>query len=191
MTSPPTDTTPAVRARAAAEALGPEALARWCAAVLSGAADPLQDSDPDPRWLAARAWTSWGDPSTWPDRGLDYWFRVWAARTLLHEWHPVGESAVRSGLADPHWRVREMCAKVVARQGLAAAADACARLADGDASVRVRIAALRGLATAGEHEHGAAVMRCLDDADRSVVAAAERTRTAMEARLDRRLGEEH
>jgi len=183
------DATPAARARAAAEALGTETLANWCAELITGAADPIADPDPDPRWLAGRAWTAWGDPVTWPERGLDHWFRVWAARTLLHEWHPLAEFAVRSGLADRHWRVREMCAKVVARQGLATAADACAQLAGDDAVTRVRIAALRALATAGEYEHGSVVLGCLDDEDRSVVAAAERSRSAMEARLDRSLAE--
>ncbi len=44
-----------------------------------------------------------------------YWFRVWAARGLLWAWDDAGTDAIRHGLADPAWRVREMAAKVVAR----------------------------------------------------------------------------
>lgn len=139
---------PAVRARAAADALGAEEFARWCGEVLTGVIgldELVATSEPDPRWLAADAWDSWGPPHTWPERGLAYWLRVWAARSLLHQWHPVAESAVRQGLDDDHWRVREMCAKVATRHALGSCADACAMLATDDDNARVRVAALRAV----------------------------------------------
>ncbi|MGP5086889.1 HEAT repeat domain-containing protein [Brachybacterium tyrofermentans] len=184
--------TPVDRARAAADALGTEELASWCADVLSGQCDLLgagglsAPASPDRRWLGVDAVGPWGDPATWPDRGFGYWPRVWAARTLLHQWHPLAASAVRQGLSDPAWRVREMCAKVAARHEASIAADDCARLATRDSTPRVRMAALRVLAVVGESEHVPAVLAALDDEDRAVVDRAERALTTIEQRLDRR-----
>lgn len=195
--------TPADRARAASGALGIEELASWCADVLTGTCDLLgagspesfseagaashnAHAPPDPRWLGVDAAGTWGDPASWPDRGLDYWPRVWAARTLLHQWHPVAASAIRQGLSDPAWRVREMCAKVVARYEESIAADACARLAEGDSTPRVRVAALRALAVVGESEHAPVVLAALGDEERAVLDAAERALATIELRLDRR-----
>src|SRR5687768_14480350 len=48
-----------------------------------------------------------------PDQ--EYWLRVWAARGLLWAGPDGGLTGLRSALADPAWRVREMAAKVVAR----------------------------------------------------------------------------
>lgn len=54
-----------------------------------------------------------------------YWLRVWGMRGLLWAWSGMGRpadtdtgvvvAAVRAGLNDPAWRVREMAVKVVAR----------------------------------------------------------------------------
>jgi dienelactone hydrolase len=184
------DASPAERAAAAAETLGAPEFARWCADVLSGAVD-LTDTtagvDADPRWLAARAWTGWGPPSTWHSRGLDYWPRVWAARSLFHQWHPVAEQAILAGLRDEHWRVREMSAKVAAKQELGSAADLCADLAADDQTARVRVAALRAIGVVGEAEHAWAVQSALADDERPVVAAAQAAQQRMERRLDRPL----
>lgn len=91
------------------------------------------------------------------------------------------------GLGDEAWRVREMCAKIVARHELGAAAPECARLAGEDEVPRVRVASLRALAVVGESEHAPIVLDALRDTDPSVVRAAERTLEAMEQRLDRPL----
>lgn len=179
--------TPQVRASAAEQTLGAQELARWCAEILTGALDLVDQDRHDPRWLAGRAWEGWGDPGTWRSRGLDHWPRTWAARTLLHAWDPVAAPAVVKGLHDEAWRVREMCAKVVARQELGAAAPECARRARGDEVPRVRVAALRALARVGEIEHAPAVLDGLRDEDATVVRAAERALEAMESRLDRPL----
>lgn len=181
---------PAARAAAAVQALGAQEFAEWCAAVLTGVIDMtglITEPDPDPRWLAGRAWTAWGAPDTWVERGLDYWPRVWAARSLLHEWHQCAEQAVTAGLSDEHWRVREMCAKVVTRHDLATAADACADLAAHDGNHRVRICALRAVAVVGEAEHAWPVASALADDREDVRAAADAARARMERRLDRSL----
>jgi HEAT repeats len=180
--------TPAGRAAAACQALGRAQFTRWCAGVLSGACgmDELFDGHgPDPRWLIDPAWAEWDSAATWTERGFDYWPRVWAARSLLHEWDPVAAGAVCAGLDDPHWRVREMCAKVAARHQVADCAGACARLASSDSVPRVRAAALRALAITGEAEHAPAVAAALRDADPAVAGRAAQARTALERRLER------
>ncbi|HIT75279.1 MAG TPA: hypothetical protein IAA98_06825 [Candidatus Avipropionibacterium avicola] len=179
---------PAARARAAAEVLGAEAFANWCSEVLSGVIgfeELAATQDPDPRWLADGAWDSWGPATTWPERGLAYWPRVWAARSLLHQWHPVAEPAILHGLTDDHWRVREMCAKVAAAHALSSAADACAQLAAHDGSARVRIAALRAIGAVGEGEHAPALIAGREDQDPTVADAAASALLRLAERLDR------
>jgi hypothetical protein len=94
-----------------------------------------------------------------PDQ--EHWYRVWAARGLL--WTGVGAGAegraaveaLRSALADPAWRVREMgrasrsasccpAAKVVARHVIGDLFDQVAALRD-DPVARVRLAATRAV----------------------------------------------
>jgi hypothetical protein len=73
-----------------------------------------------------------------------YWPRVWALRGLLYAWDPVAAGVVIAGSEDPHWRVREMSAKVVAKRALDNAHDAMTALLD-DEVTRVRDAAERAL----------------------------------------------
>lgn len=183
------EASPRDRAEAARAELGQWQLAHWCADVLAGRVTIVNadEGEPDPRWLAASAWVNWGPASSWAERGLDYWPRVWAARTLLHSWHDDASRDVVAGLADAHWRVREMCAKVVARYEIGEAGDACARIVATDANHRARIAALRALAVVGESEHADAVVSSLSDDDDSVARQARMTVNAMEERLDREL----
>ncbi len=164
--------TPGERARAAADALGDDALTAWCAALLAGRASWGDPADPDPHWVGGAAVDGWGAPDHLDERTA-YWARVWAARTLLYVWDERCSVDVVAGLGDPAWRVREMCAKVAARWEVAGAADACLVLVD-DAVSRVRAAAARVLGAMGDSEHTAAAVRLLDDADVSVRAAAER-----------------
>ncbi|MEO7448531.1 MAG: HEAT repeat domain-containing protein, partial [Humibacillus sp.] len=111
---------------------------------------------------------------------------VWAARTLLHVWSDRATAAVVNGLADPAWRVREMCAKVVARWELGAAAERCVD-GLGDETPRVRAAAVRALGAVGEGEHAGAVRAALDDPDPAVRRAAECALRELTRRLDREL----
>lgn len=113
----------------------------------------------------------------------DYWFRVWAARSLLYVWDPSVTSAVVAALSDDAWRVREMAAKVCLRRELGEAGDALAILLD-DPVPRVRAAACRALGTVGEAEYAPALRTLRDDDPDSVV----RTRAAQALeRLSRRL----
>ena len=73
-----------------------------------------------------------------------YWFRVWALRGLLWSWDGRALDVVREALGDDSWRVREMAAKVVARNLLGDTLPAVAELGD-DAVPRVRRAAERAL----------------------------------------------
>jgi hypothetical protein len=180
--------TPAKRAAAACRALGRAQFTRWCADVLSGACgmdELFGGHGPDPRWLTGPAWADWDSAAQWTGRDFDYWPRVWAARSLLHQWDPAAAGAVCAGLDDAHWRLREMCAKVTARHEVADAADACARLASADSVPRVRVAALRALATVGEAEHAPAVAAALADTDPAVAGRAVQARAALERRLER------
>jgi hypothetical protein len=47
---------------------------------------------------------------------------------LLYAWAEEADGAVVAALADDHWRVREMAAKVVARRRIGAALDPVAAL---------------------------------------------------------------
>lgn len=179
---------PADRAAAAAATLGADAFGAWCAGVLTGTIGMDQlvvEPEPDPRWLADGAWSSWGPPETWTERGLAYWPRVWAARSLLHQWSADAEPAIVTGLLDEHWRVREMCAKVAAKHGLASAADACARNVVRDDNTRSRIAALRVVGLLGEAEHAEAVASATTDSECKIADAASTALSSMAARLDR------
>lgn len=184
--------TPRARAGAAARALGRPTFAAWCGDVLTGRANLTEDGPArfDPRWLAGIQWTAWGPASTWPARGLDYWPRVWAARSLLHCWDPGAEPDVLIGLDDPHWRVREMCAKVATRHEIVVAADRSAELAAFDEAPRVRIAALRALAMTAEAEHCWAIRAALDDPAAAVRERASTSKDVVERRLDRPLPSE-
>lgn len=74
--------------------------------------------------------------------GEQYWLRVWALRGLL--WSaPVTES-VRDGLADDHWRVREMACKVAARHLIDDVVDELVAL-ESDRTPRVAAAAARAV----------------------------------------------
>jgi HEAT repeat protein len=74
----------------------------------------------------------------------DHWFRIWAARGLLWAYDPAARPAVLAGLRDEQWRVREMCAKVVARHLVGDALSAVLTLRD-DQVPRVRTAADRAV----------------------------------------------
>lgn len=73
-----------------------------------------------------------------------YWLRVWAARGLLWVWGAHATAAIRSALRDDAWRVREMAAKVAARQLLGDLLPELVETAT-DPVARVRAAAARAV----------------------------------------------
>ena len=166
------DGTPGDRAVAAADALGDDALTAWCADLLARRSRWGDPDLPDIGWVGGRAASTWGAPDHLTD-DTDYWFQVWAARTLLYVWSDACTADVVAALEDPAWRVREMCAKVAARWEVAAAADACLVLVDDD-TPRVRAAAVRVLGVTGEAEHADGIRQALVDPEPAVRDAAGR-----------------
>ena len=73
-----------------------------------------------------------------------YWIRSWGARGLLWAWEDSALDAIIAALGDEAWRVREMAAKVVARNLVGDALAAVAELRD-DPVLRVRVAATRAV----------------------------------------------
>ena len=179
------DGTPGDRAAAASEALGRGVLTGWCADLLARRAEWGAADRPDIGWIGGRVAASWGAPDHLTSETC-YWYRVWAARTLLHVWEDGCTTDVVAALRDPAWRVREMCAKVAARWEVAAAADPCLALLDDD-TPRVRAAAVRVLGITGESEHAEGVRRSLDDAEPAVRDAADRALRLLQERLDRQV----
>lgn len=118
-----------------------------------------------------------------------YYVRVWAARALLYVWPDDDRvprdlaDALVGGLADEHWRVREMCAKVVRHREVGAAADALVPPLN-DPVPRVRAAAARALAVVGEHEHLEPLRELADDPERLVRDACSRALPQLLERLD-------
>lgn len=157
-------------------------VASWCADLLAARVGPYDPDLPSLAWLAGRA-TGWEAASSIPDR---YWPRVWGGRGLLYAWTPEAAPAVRAGLADPAWRVREMCAKVARLRELGETADGLAALV-GDEVPRVRAAAARALGTLGEGEHAAVLHTAAADTERAVREAAATALDELRERLDREL----
>jgi len=120
-----------------------ECARRGTARVVAGCIALLQGQDVDDDFVLAL-----GGPGghrvldDGPKRRNQYWRRVWGARGLLYAWTDEAEVAVVAALADEHWRVREMAAKVVAKRGIGAALDPVAVLRS-DPVPRVRAAAER------------------------------------------------
>lgn len=92
-----------------------------------------------------------------------YWPEVWGARALLHVWEESATSAVLGGLGDVAWRVREMCARVVAVRALPHPEDVAALLSDDVA--RVRAAGARALAEVGRADQLDALRALFSDPD--------------------------
>jgi hypothetical protein len=142
---------------------GPAAVIAGCVALLTVDADAAADADADAAadagLVADAGFAADADPALvaalggprGPDyldapSGQRYWLRVWAARGLLWApWEPeAATTAVIAALADDHWRVREMAAKVVARHRVDEAQPAVAHLLT-DEVERVRTAAARAV----------------------------------------------
>ena len=163
--------------------MGDDVLTGWCADLLARRSTWGDPELPDIVWIGGRAASTWGAPDHLTE-DTDYWFQVWAARTLLYVWNDDCTADVVAGLGHPAWRVREMCAKVAARWDVVAAADACLVLI-GDDTPRVRAAAVRVLGVTGEAEHADGIRQALDDPEAEVTDAAERALQRLQNRLDR------
>ena len=163
-----------------ASRLGVPAFTAVCVDLLEGA--PREGHLDSLPWLTGHDWAEGSDVRD-PDVWHDYWLRTWGARGLLHVWDDAATSAVVAGLSDEHWRPAEMCLKVAARHEVAGAGDGAAALADHELP-RVRTAAMRALAVAGDTEHVGLVRDRLDDPDEAVRRAAARALERLARRLD-------
>ncbi|MBI4941483.1 MAG: HEAT repeat domain-containing protein [Actinobacteria bacterium] len=133
---------PGSRVAAACERRGADVVVRACLDLLAG-----RESEPDVVEALggdhARQLLAQGVPEVHA-----YWLRVWGARGLLYAWHAARDADVDAGLAaataDPHWRVREMVCKVVAKRVRGDVLEAVLPLRD-DPVERVRRAAGRAV----------------------------------------------
>jgi hypothetical protein len=180
------EASPGRRLMALAQLVGEHDVARWCAELLLGGVGFDDDRRPSTAWLGGPHAVAELQRDDIVERKQDYWFRVWAARGLLYVWSPDAVPAVVSGMTDPAWRVREMCAKVSRRRELGEAAPVLARLVQ-DPVPRVRAAAVSALGVTAEVDEVPAMGAASDDADRSVRAAAVRALEETARRLDREL----
>lgn len=160
--------------------LGRDEFTARCVALLEGA--PREQHVDVLPWLTGHDWSD-GQPVRDPASWRDLWLRTWGARGLLHVWDDRATDAVVAGLGDEEWRPVEMCLKVVAAHDVAGAGDPAAALARHPLP-RVRAAAARALAVAGDTEHVEAVAGLLDDPDEAVRRASARALEQMRSRLD-------
>ncbi|GGF17649.1 HEAT repeat domain-containing protein [Subtercola lobariae] len=111
-----------------------------------------------------------------------YWPELWGARALLYVWNDTAAPAVLAGLTNQSWRVREMCAKVVAVRSIGTAKD-LARLTT-DQNARVRAAAARAIAAVGDAASASTLETMLRDYDKEVRRAAQQSLVTLKARLE-------
>ncbi|MGI8879926.1 MAG: hypothetical protein ACR2KJ_05305 [Jatrophihabitans sp.] len=117
----PTDAEPDLAASPAQNVLrlrelaGADAVAEWCAGLLSRRIAYDDPHAPSLAWLGGAPASHELRRGHLVERDMDYWPRVWAARGLLHAYLPSARNAIVGSLDDPAWRVREMAAKVVRR----------------------------------------------------------------------------
>jgi HEAT repeat protein len=159
------------------ELVGEPAVVALCLELLHGAPP---EGFRDALWyLAAQATPGVLEGGGWQK----YWARVWGARGLLYVWSPDAAPPVVAGLADPAWRVAEMCLKVAALRELAEAGDAAVAYTRHELP-RVRANAVRTLGLVGDTEHVDAVQAVLEDDDALPRKAATLAMRRLAARLD-------
>jgi hypothetical protein len=112
-----------------------------------------------------------------------YWPEVWGARALLYAWDPAAEVAIREGMRNQAWRVREMCCRVAAERSLPLADVAAELFADDTA--RVRAAAVRVVGVSGDFDQAVAARALLRDPEIEVRRAAGNALAAAAERLGR------
>ena len=107
--------------------------------VVAACLDLLAGNDVDPALLDVL-----GGPAA-HHRVPAYWYRTWAVRGLMWAWDDSALPVLRATAHDPAWRVRELTAKVVARNLLGDLMPEVERLRR-DPVLRVRTAATRAVA---------------------------------------------
>ena len=110
-----------------------------------------------------------------------YWPEVWGARTFLHAWNDSAAPGIEAGLTNQAWRVREMCARVIATRSLPFAEGLRPLLTDDTA--RVRAQAARALAEVGDASDAALLAKLFRDPEIEVRRAAEQSHKRLAARV--------
>ena len=139
----PTSAPRSISPKASIEA---ECLRRGRAAVISGCIDVLAGHDADDGLIMALSNECAAAVLAGREGGRKgYWPRVWAARGLLYAWDDSAGAVIIAAADDEHWRVREMAARVIARNRVGDGIGAVLALRD-DPVLRVRVAAARAVA---------------------------------------------
>jgi hypothetical protein len=112
-----------------------------------------------------------------------YWPEVWGARTLLYAWTDSAAPAIRTGLANQAWRVREMCCRVTAARELPFG-DTLLELLTDDVA-RVRGNAARALGAVGDWEQALELKKLLKDPELDVRKQTGAALRQLTARLGR------
>jgi len=99
-----------------------------------------------------------------------YWPEVWGARAFLTVWNESAAPGIEAALTNQAWRVREMCAKVVALRELPFSEFLTPMLTDD--VPRVRAAAARALGQVATFEDAAIIKNLLKDSEIDVRRAA-------------------
>jgi hypothetical protein len=110
-----------------------------------------------------------------------YWPELWGARALLHAWDDTAAQAIRAGLVNQAWRVREMCARVAAERSLPLAETVRPLLTDDVA--RVRAAAARAIGAVGDESDTALLSNLFRDPEIDVRRGAEQGTKQLTARF--------
>jgi hypothetical protein len=172
----PLDASPGDRIALAVEKFGERDVADRAAALLTG----TNEGEEFLLWVGgrhARGVLDGAPPLYWPE--------VWGARTLLYAWDDAAAAAVRAGLANEAWRVREMCCRVVAARELPFGADLLPLLTDEVA--RVRANASRALGVVGDYDQAVEVKKLVRDQELDVRKQAGAALTVLRARLGREI----
>lgn len=170
----PLEASPADRIAAAVARFGESVVADRAAALLGGA----NEGEEFLLWVGghhAQGILDGAPPLYWPE--------VWGARALLSAWDDSAADAVRAGLMNQAWRVREMCCRVVATRSLAFGDEVVILLTDDNA--RVRAGAARALGVVGDYEQALVVKRLLKDPEMEVRRAAGDALRELATRLGR------
>ncbi len=120
--------------------------------MVAGCINILNGSSIDEQLLDVLAGPAAGSVIEGAEGGLSgYWPRVWALRGLLYAWSDDAVPALMMSFSDQSWRVREMAARVVAKQIVGEALDDVVKLQD-DPTPRVRAAASRAAVILVDHQ---------------------------------------
>ncbi|MBK0330995.1 HEAT repeat domain-containing protein [Brachybacterium sp. MASK1Z-5] len=138
------ESTPRRRIGSAVSREGEEAFVGRCLSI-------LRDGEVDAELIEVLGGNSAGPVLTGRSDGPHgYWVRTWALRAFLYAWTAAAEPTVVAATDDPHWRVREMAAKVLsARASSRCGAEAALERLRQDGHPRVRAAAGRALGRPG------------------------------------------